>query len=155
MQSYLGRARELARAGPGAAVLLAAAVALALLAAGELALEKTVALEQADPRLKRMVGDKVLGEVLDLYFECMPKRITALRDGLRLGDLEAAARALHDMKSSAGMVGACGVQDLAQEMERLAREGDAPALDARLGRLETALADADEAVRQAKERRQE
>lgn len=58
MQSYLGRARELARAGPGAAGLLAAAVALALLAAGELAVEKTVALEQADPRLKLMVGQQ-------------------------------------------------------------------------------------------------
>ena len=110
--------------------------------------------EGALPRLERMVGDKVLGEVLDLYFECMPKRIAALRDGLRLGDLDAAARALHDMKSSAGMVGACGVQGLAHEMERLAREGDAPGLEGRMSRLETALTDADEAVRQARERRQ-
>jgi len=110
--------------------------------------------ENALPRLERMVGDKVLGEVLDLYFECMPQRITALRDGLRLGDLDAAARALHDMKSSAGMVGACGVQGLAHEMERLAREGDVPGLEARMSRLETALADADQAVRQARERRQ-
>jgi len=110
--------------------------------------------EHALPRLERMVGDKVLQEVLDLYFECMPKRIAALRDGVRLGDLDAAARALHDMKSSAGMVGACGVQGLAHEMERLARAGDSQELEARMSRLETALADADEAVRLARERRQ-
>ena len=108
--------------------------------------------ENALLRLQRTVGDKVLGEVLDLYFDCMPKRVAALRDGMREGDLDAAARALHDMKSSAGMVGACGVQGLAQEMERLARAGDAPAVEARLDRLETALADADGAVRQARAR---
>lgn len=109
--------------------------------------------ENALPRLERMVGDKVLGEVLDLYFECMPQRIAALRDGLRLGNLDTAARALHDMKSSAGMVGACGVQGLAHEMERLARAGDASGLEERMDRLETALADADEALRQARQRR--
>ena len=37
--------------------------------------------ENALPRLERMVGVKVLGEVLDLYFEHAPKRIEAVRDG--------------------------------------------------------------------------
>jgi signal transduction histidine kinase len=58
MRSFLEGPRELARARLGSAGLLAAAVALVLLAAGELALEKTLALEQADPRLKRAVGQQ-------------------------------------------------------------------------------------------------
>jgi HPt (histidine-containing phosphotransfer) domain-containing protein len=109
--------------------------------------------ENALPRLERMVGVKVLGEVLDLYFENAPKRVAAIRTGLRSEDLEAAALALHDLKSSAGMLGASGLQQLAEEMERLARQNDADALRARFEPLEAAVARADGLLREARVRR--
>jgi HPt (histidine-containing phosphotransfer) domain-containing protein len=109
--------------------------------------------EHALPRLERMVGVKVLGEVLDLYFENAPKRIAAVRNGLRSEDLGAAALALHDLKSSAGMLGASGLQRLAEEMERLARQNDADGLRTRFELLEAAMARADNLLRDARDRR--
>ena len=109
--------------------------------------------EHALPRLERMVGAKVLGEVLDLYFENAPKRIEAVRAGMRSEDLGAAALALHDLKSSAGMLGASGLQQLAEEMERLARQNDADGLRARFEPLEAAVTRADGLLRDARVRR--
>ena len=109
--------------------------------------------EHALPRLQRMVGDKVLGEVLDLYVESVPRRFELLRGGLQSGDLDAAARALHDLKSSAGMIGAAGVYGLAGEMEQLAREGNADGLRERLGRLEAALETTGQTLDEARRRR--
>jgi len=109
--------------------------------------------EHALPRLERMVGVQVLGEVLDLYFENAPKRVAAVRAGLGSEDLEAAALALHDLKSSAGMLGVSGLQQLAEEMERLARQNDADGLRARVEPLEAAVARADSLLRDARVRR--
>jgi HPt (histidine-containing phosphotransfer) domain-containing protein len=109
--------------------------------------------ESALPRLERMVGPKVLGEVLDLYLEHAPKRIEAVRDGLRSKNLEAAALALHDLKSSAGMVGASSVQDLAELMERLARRNEREALRERFELLEAEAARAEGLLRDARKRR--
>jgi HPt (histidine-containing phosphotransfer) domain-containing protein len=109
--------------------------------------------ENALPRLERMVGGKVLDEVLDLYFEHSPKRIEAVRTGLRTDDPESTARALHDLKSSAGMVGASEVMRLAEEMERLARGNEIATLPTRLERLEAAMDRADSRLRAAMKRR--
>jgi HPt (histidine-containing phosphotransfer) domain-containing protein len=102
------------------------------------------------PRLAQMVGDDVLREVLDLYFDHVPHRLAALRDGLGAGELDGAARALHDLKSSAGMVGASGVSRLADEMERLARGGDREAVRERVERLESAVEAAGQVLREAR-----
>lgn len=109
--------------------------------------------EHALPRLERMVGVQVLGEVLDLYFDHAPKRVAAVRAGLRSKGLEAAALALHDLKSSAGMLGLTGLQQLAEEMERLARRNDAEGLRARFAPLEAAVARAGSLLRDARIRR--
>jgi len=109
--------------------------------------------EHALPRLERMVGARVLGEVLDLYAETTPRRLEVVREALRTEDLPAAAVALHDLKSSAGMVGASGLQQLAEEMERLARQNQTEALRERLPRLEAAVADAARHLGGARERR--
>ncbi len=110
--------------------------------------------EHALPRLERMVGHSVLSEVLDLYAKSVPERLEVVRSGLESGDLDAAARALHDLKSSAGMVGAAGVQILAGEMEELAREGDTDGLRRRLGRLVTALETTGQTLDEARRRRE-
>lgn len=110
--------------------------------------------ESTLPRLKTVIGPAALGEVLDLYMENSPKRIATVRDGLKTGDLAAAARALHDIKSSAGMIGAAGLQRLALEMEQLARDADANGLQERFARLEAASKQAEDwlaALRQRNE----
>jgi HPt (histidine-containing phosphotransfer) domain-containing protein len=61
--------------------------------------------------------------------------------------------ALHDLKSSAGMLGALGVQRLAEEMEELARRGDGAGLLARLASLEAAMSRAEDRLRAARDRR--
>ena len=109
--------------------------------------------EHALPRLERMVGRDVMDEVLDLYLENAPRRIESVRRGLAGGPLDDATRALHDIKSSAGMVGATAVQRLAEEMERLARAGDVAALRAHLERLELLLRQAERALTDARTRR--
>ena len=109
--------------------------------------------ERALPRLERMVGAKVLGEVLDLYLENTPLRLRAVRDGLDAEDQENTARALHDLKSSAGMIGASTVQQLAETMERAAWRGDLAAVRANLKRLETDLARAETLLQEARQRR--
>lgn len=109
--------------------------------------------EEALPRLERMVGPKVLGEVLDLYLESAPNRVRAVREGLQSNDLSIAAHALHDLKSSAGMIGAAGVQRLAEEMELLARQEDAAGLRARFESLESTVARATDLIEAARARR--
>jgi len=105
------------------------------------------------PRLGRMVGEDVLAEVLDLYTASAPARMATVREGLDSNELELATRALHDLKSSAGMVGALGVHALAEEMEQLARGGDGDGLRARLPRLESAIATTAESLAAARKRR--
>ena len=109
--------------------------------------------ENALPRLGRMVGEDVLAEVLDLYTESLPARMDAVREGLSSNELELATRALHDLKSSAGMVGATGVHALAEEMEQLSRAGDREGLQSRLPRLESAIATTGESLAAARKRR--
>ena len=105
------------------------------------------------PRLERMVGSDVVDEVLSLYRSSAPKRIEAVRAGLSANDHDTVARALHDLKSSAGMVGAEDVMHLAEEMERLARAEKLEMLPQRLERLEKALRRADALLREALKRR--
>jgi HPt (histidine-containing phosphotransfer) domain-containing protein len=92
--------------------------------------------EAAIPRLQRMIGADVVVEILDLFFETTPQRVAEVRSG----DAWRAAQALHALKSSAAMVGGMELQGLAQDMERLAREGDAEAVGLRLADLQAAVA---------------
>jgi HPt (histidine-containing phosphotransfer) domain-containing protein len=109
--------------------------------------------ENALPRLGRMVGEDVLAEVLDLYTASAPARMAAVQEGLDSNELDLASRTLHDLKSSAGMVGALGVNTLAEEMEQLARAGDRDELRARMPRLESAIATTAQTLAAARERR--
>jgi len=93
-------------------------------------------------RLKRMISASRAEEVLSLYLELTPTRMAAVHDGLRDNDLESVGRALHDMKSSAGMVGARQLERLALEMERDVACEDGPALSAKVERLASAVSEA-------------
>lgn len=104
------------------------------------------------PRLERMIGAEALSEVLNLYLENAPGRLEAVRGALCESDAMTAARALHDLKSGAEMVGAVGVHRLALEMERQAREGDLDAVRSGVDGLESALSRAGVSLGLARER---
>lgn len=90
-------------------------------------------------RLKRMISGSRVDEVLDLYLQMTPLRVLSVRNGLRNQDLERVGRALHDIKSSAGMVGALQVERLALEMEQGMARLDRAALEAKLHELSEAV----------------
>jgi len=109
--------------------------------------------EDVLPRLERMVGGEALVEVLDLYFQNLPRRLSLVRGGVAEGDAAIVARALHDLKSSAGMVGACGLQRLAERLERMARDGDLDSVGEAVGELEREARRADEVLKRALDER--
>ena len=92
--------------------------------------------ERVIPQLERMIGSKVVVEIIDLFFVTTPRRVEEVRSG----DTERAARALHSLKSSAGMVGGTELQTLAQDLEQLAQSNDEGGIVTRLGELEAAVA---------------
>jgi len=74
-------------------------------------------------RLEQMVGADVVLEIIDLFLEHAPRRLSIARDAGASGDLEAVAGELHSLKSSAGSIGAFRLQQLAEETEKLAVDG--------------------------------
>ncbi len=89
-------------------------------------------------RLSETVGTDVMQEIIDLFREHTPQRIEAAREGLRSGMLEEVARAMHTLKSSAAMIGASRVEEIARRMEETATQQGADALASQLDDLDTA-----------------
>jgi HPt (histidine-containing phosphotransfer) domain-containing protein len=87
------------------------------------------------------LGVAAFRPVIDLFLD-ESRRYVAI---IRQGDAEAARRAAHSLKSSAGQLGAAALSAAAAEIERLAAGGmpladRAAALDALLAETATALA---------------
>ena len=93
-------------------------------------------------RLKRMISASRADQVLTLYLELTPLRMVEVQEGLSEQNLERVGRALHDLKSSAGMVGALHVERLALEMEQDAVRQDHAALTGKLQKLASAVSEA-------------
>ncbi len=91
-------------------------------------------------RLSETVGADVIQEIIDLFLEHTPQRIEAAREGLRSGTLDEVARAMHSLKSSAAMIGASRVEEIARRMEETATQQGADALASQLDDLDTAVA---------------
>jgi HPt (histidine-containing phosphotransfer) domain-containing protein len=104
-------------------------------------------IEQQLARLNEIGGPAFVQEMIDLFLELAPQRLTAVRDGIEAGDLGAVARAVHPLKSSAGNLGADRVQDLAERTEQLAMAGSAAAMPMLLRQLEASLAEVYERLR--------
>jgi len=93
-------------------------------------------------RLRKMISASRAEEVLTLYLELTPTRMNAVQDGLRDNDLKLVGRALHNMKSSAGMIGARQLERLALEMEQDVAREDGAALTAKVKLLASAVSEA-------------
>ena len=91
-------------------------------------------------RLSKAVGADVTQEIIDLFREHTPPRIEAAREGLRSGVLDEVARAMHSLKSSAAMIGASRVEEIAIRVEKTATEQQADTLASQLDDLDSAVA---------------
>lgn len=91
-------------------------------------------------RLEEWGGQKLLRQMIRLFLENAPKRMEAVRGGLEAGDLEAAERGAHSLKSSSANVGGMELRTAAAEMEARASEGDVSACLALLPGLEETYA---------------
>jgi HPt (histidine-containing phosphotransfer) domain-containing protein len=90
-------------------------------------------------RLKSIGGVRLLVNMIELFVQHAPARVAAASQAARAADLDALSGAVHSLKSSAGNLGACAVQDLAERLERAATEGRAAEIPALIEDLERAL----------------
>lgn len=81
-------------------------------------------------RLRRIGGDKLLREMLDLFLKHAPERVEAAVTAAAAGNLPAVGHAAHSLKSSAANVGATALQELAGRLEKLSEGGSPQEVDA-------------------------
>jgi HPt (histidine-containing phosphotransfer) domain-containing protein len=91
-------------------------------------------------RLRRLGGDKLLVQMIDIFLDFVPKKIAQAVDGQKADYLPGIEQGAHAIKSSAGHVGARRLHDLATEIERLAKEREPEPLFALLSDLESEFA---------------
>lgn len=75
--------------------------------------------------LRKFGGDAMLQKLVMLYRQQVDIRSAAIRDALGKRDMPSARQAAHALKSSAGQIGAVGLQELCQRTERAAMDDDA------------------------------
>jgi HPt (histidine-containing phosphotransfer) domain-containing protein len=94
-------------------------------------------LEAGLARLDRLGkgNPRFLQQMVGLFLERTPEHVRVAREAWRDGDPDTARRRMHDLKSSAGMIGAETVQHLAERAEGLPEE-----FEVLLDRLESAWA---------------
>jgi two-component system, sensor histidine kinase and response regulator len=90
--------------------------------------------------LQRLGGVQLAQRILALFLEHTPKRLAAVRVGLQEGDLESVERAAHSLKSTSGHLRVVTMQELAENIERMAIAEQREAIPGPLHDLEAAFA---------------
>jgi len=90
--------------------------------------------------LRRVGKGKLLGSMASLFESNAPARFSAMREAVRTGHPEGAAMPAHSLKSSAGQLGAIGLQRICGDIEKAAEEGDVARIKALLTAAEPMLA---------------
>lgn len=99
--------------------------------------------------IREVGGDTLVREVLEIFLERTPERLRAADEALDGGDLAAAAKAFHSLRSAAGTVGALRLAEHAGRLERLALGGGGDELGEALASLRR---EADEALAASRRR---
>lgn len=86
--------------------------------------ELEVVEDAALERLLRIGGQDFLLEMIDLFLEHAPERIRSAGAALETGDHQSLYRAAHSLKSTAGNLGARGLQRTAERVESHAAQKD-------------------------------
>lgn len=102
-------------------------------------------------RLRRLGGDEFARKMIDLFLGFTEGKIAAARQAYAAGDLPGVAKAVHPIKSSAGNVGACQVQELSAKIEDLAERQESGLLVAPLTELDEAFGRVRKALEEQKE----
>jgi two-component system, sensor histidine kinase and response regulator len=87
---------------------------------------------QAVERLKRLGGDPLARQMIELFLELGPARMDELASGLAAADAGRVERVAHSLKSAAGNVGAVLLQEHATSLEHAAGGGE---IDAELAKF--------------------
>lgn len=90
---------------------------------------RAFALEQAGD------DEEMLRELLDLLRDASRDDLERIREGVAVGDGEAAGQAAHSIKGAAASLGMTGLSRLAHEIEKAGTAGDLDAIGARLPEL--------------------
>jgi histidine phosphotransfer protein HptB len=72
----------------------------------------------------RLGGDPDLGDLVVMFAEELPKRMTALLESLNDGDWESLQRAAHQIKGAAGSYGFDAISPAAGRVEYAVRNGE-------------------------------
>jgi HPt (histidine-containing phosphotransfer) domain-containing protein len=91
-------------------------------------------------RLQRLGDGAFVCKMIDLFLEFAGQKIVEARAAQVAGNLTGVEKAVHPIKSSAGNVGARRIQELALQIEELARQGHSETLAASMTELELAFA---------------
>ena len=78
---------------------------------------------EALERLRRFGGDKLLGDMITLFLDAVPRRLATARGGHARGDLHVVEHELHALKSSSAQLGAVRMHRLSRDGESLAKAG--------------------------------
>lgn len=90
--------------------------------------------------LHRVGKGKLLGSMVSLFESNAPARFSAMREAVRAGHPGGATMPAHSLKSSAGQLGAIGLQRVCGDIEKAAEEGDVTRIEALLTTAEPMLA---------------
>ncbi len=71
-----------------------------------------------------LVDEETLREIVDAFLEEGPRRMAELSEGLAAGDAVLVGRAAHTLKANSATFGATRLEELAHELESIARAGD-------------------------------
>jgi HPt (histidine-containing phosphotransfer) domain-containing protein len=100
--------------------------------------------------LRRVGGDKLIRELIDLLLDGAPRKLEAARAARAAGDADAVGRLAHGLTSSAGNLGCAELQAAALALERCAADGPGDNLTELLGELEAAWERARERLAETK-----
>ncbi len=80
-------------------------------------------------------GGEFVREIIQIFMEDTPARISELDEALACGDLAKFVRAAHSVKGSASNMGAMLVKETAEELERKSRDAGLGGVDPLLAKL--------------------
>ena len=81
-------------------------------------------------------GDEFLREILGIFMEDTPRRITELHASRSSGDIETFTRAAHSIKGSTSNVGASELRAVAEQLENKSRQQGLNDVEALVAELE-------------------
>ena len=89
-------------------------------------------------RLEEWGGPQMQRRMIEIFLSYTPDRINQIKEGFSRAEASAVEAGAHTLKSSAGNLGATRLQELCEEVERIAEGRDLGELDRLLPELEAA-----------------